>query len=98
MPGMAERVIFAEVNRWVPGATLSTAGIHKRVAERETRIEPSERVQLAGNDFNSPTINHSVISSSAAARRLADTLTGVRSSRAAAPRDLAPTTSWWSRW
>lgn len=71
VPGIADMIRFAEVTRWTPGALRSEVGSHRRVAELHDRMDPSHRVQLAGDYLSIPSINGSIVSGEAAARRLA---------------------------
>lgn len=74
VPGIAERVEFAVVTRWTPGALRTAQGTHRIIADIHERFDPSERVQLAGDYLSIPSINGSVVSGEAAATRLASAL------------------------
>jgi oxygen-dependent protoporphyrinogen oxidase len=76
VPGIADMIEFVEIARWTPGALRSVPGTHKKMAEIVERMDPSDRVQLAGDYLSIPSINGSVVSGEAAARRLAGTLSG----------------------
>jgi oxygen-dependent protoporphyrinogen oxidase len=71
VPGIADQIEFAEITRWAPAALRSEPGMHKLIAEIDRRIDGSDRVQLAGDYLSIPSINGSVVSGEAAARRLA---------------------------
>lgn len=73
---IAERIEFYEVTRWSPGALRSEHGTHKLIAELDRRLERAGRVQLAGDYLSIPSINGSVVSGEAAARRLAREVCG----------------------
>ncbi|HZZ51768.1 MAG TPA: FAD-dependent oxidoreductase [Pseudonocardia sp.] len=71
VPGVTGQVEFTEVTRWTPGATRSEPGMHRRIAELDRAAAADQRVQLAGDYFNAPTVNGSVVSGERAAQRLA---------------------------
>lgn len=89
VPNLAETILFAEVTRWAPAAWLSRQGNCRRAAEIVARTDESDRVQLAGDYFNSATINHCVQSGDRAARLLGDTLARSGGSSAPAPTGFA---------
>lgn len=74
VPGITEMIEFFEITRWTPGALRCVPGSHRRVAELVERLDPSDRVQLAGDYLTIPSINGSVVSGEAAAKRLAGAL------------------------
>ncbi|HEX6390119.1 MAG TPA: FAD-dependent oxidoreductase, partial [Solirubrobacteraceae bacterium] len=76
VPGIAEMIEFFEITRWTPGALRSVPGTHKLMAEIVERMDPADRVQLAGDYLSIPSINGSVVSGEAAAQRLAGALGG----------------------
>jgi len=71
VPGIADHIEFAQVTRWTPGALRTEQGTHRLIAELCDRMDPSHRVQLAGDYLSVPSINGSVVSGEAAAQRLA---------------------------
>jgi oxygen-dependent protoporphyrinogen oxidase len=73
-PGFADSIEFAEITRWIPGALRSHPGQHRLIAEIDARIDPTARVQLAGDYLTIPSINGSVICGETAARRLASAI------------------------
>jgi oxygen-dependent protoporphyrinogen oxidase len=74
-PGISQQIETAEISRWTPGATRSEAGIHRMIAELDDAVASERRkIQFAGDYFNAPTINSSVVSGERAAIRLADAL------------------------
>jgi oxygen-dependent protoporphyrinogen oxidase len=74
VPGVADAIEFAEITRWTPGAPRAVPGTHRLMAEIVARTGPGQRVQLAGDYLSIPSINGSVLSGEAAARRLEATL------------------------
>jgi oxygen-dependent protoporphyrinogen oxidase len=74
VPGIADMVEFAQVTRWQPAALLGDPGTHKLIAEIDRTIDPEERVQLAGDFMSIPSIEGSIVTGEAAARRLAGAL------------------------
>jgi oxygen-dependent protoporphyrinogen oxidase len=79
VPGVAEDVEFVQLTRWQPAALLGDPGTHRLIAELDRRIDRDHRVQLAGDYMSIPSIEGSVVTGEAAARRLAEALrrTGV---------------------
>lgn len=75
IPGIADDVEFAELTRWTPGALLGDPGTHRLIAEIDGLIDPADRIQLAGDYMSIPSIEGSVVSGEAAARRLSTSLT-----------------------
>jgi len=78
-PGISKNVEFSQVTRWIPGALKSTQGTHQQIARLNRLIDPNDRVQLAGDYLGMPSVNGSIVSGNAAARRLGATL-GTRAS------------------
>jgi oxygen-dependent protoporphyrinogen oxidase len=74
VPGIAGMVEFAEITRWEPAALRSEPGMHKLIAEVDARIDPTHRVQLAGDYLTIPSINGSVVTGEVAAARLANAI------------------------
>ena len=75
IPGVAEMVEFAQITRWQPAALLGDPGTHKLIAEIDRTIDPDERVQLAGDFMSIPSIEGSIVTGEAAAKRLSQALT-----------------------
>ncbi|MUL65867.1 hypothetical protein BOO86_15435 [Mycobacterium sp. CBMA 234] len=73
-PGISGIIEFAEITRWTPGALKLTHGTQRAIAEIDRRIDPHDRVQLAGDYTGMPSVNGSVVSGETAARRLAASL------------------------
>lgn len=76
VPGIADKVEFAELTRWTPGALRTVQGTHRLIAELHDRMDPADRVQLAGDFLSIPSINGSVVTGEAAAARLAAAIRG----------------------
>ncbi|HWF56091.1 MAG TPA: FAD-dependent oxidoreductase [Solirubrobacteraceae bacterium] len=74
VPGIAGDVEFAQLTRWAPAALLGDPGTHRLIAEIDRLIDPGDRVQLAGDYLSIPSIEGSVVTGEAAARRLAGAL------------------------
>jgi oxygen-dependent protoporphyrinogen oxidase len=74
VPGITEDIEFAQVTRWTPGALMGDTGTHKLIAEIDRRIDPRDRVQLAGDYLSIPSIEGSIVTGEDAARRLAGAL------------------------
>jgi oxygen-dependent protoporphyrinogen oxidase len=74
VPGISETIEFAAVSRWTPGALRTVQGTHRLIAELHDRLDPSARVQLAGDYLGVPSINGSIVSGEAAGDRLARTI------------------------
>jgi protoporphyrinogen/coproporphyrinogen III oxidase len=74
VPGIAEMVDFAEVTKWHPGAVHTAAGVHQRAAAIDRLCDCGQRVQLAGDYLSLPSINGTMVTGEAAARRLAHTI------------------------
>jgi oxygen-dependent protoporphyrinogen oxidase len=70
VPGIADTIEFGEITRWTPGALRSRPGLHRLIARIDGRIDPTDRVQLAGDYLTIPSINGSVVTGETAARRL----------------------------
>jgi oxygen-dependent protoporphyrinogen oxidase len=70
VPGIADMIEFAEITRWAPAALRSEPGMHKLIAEIDRRIDPTDRVQLAGDYLSIPSVNGSVVTGEVAAQRL----------------------------
>jgi oxygen-dependent protoporphyrinogen oxidase len=75
VPDVAEMVEFTQITRWQPAALLGDPGTHKLIAEVDRLIDPDERVQLAGDFLSIPSIEGSIVTGEAAAKRLAAALT-----------------------
>jgi oxygen-dependent protoporphyrinogen oxidase len=75
IPGVADDVEFAQITRWEPAALLGDPGTHKLIAEVDRLIDPDERVQLAGDFLSIPSIEGSIVTGEAAAKRLSGALT-----------------------
>jgi protoporphyrinogen/coproporphyrinogen III oxidase len=74
VPGIADEVEFAEITRWQPAALLGDPGTHKLIAEVDRLIDPDDRVALAGDFLSIPSIEGSIVTGEAAAKRLAGAL------------------------
>ena len=71
---IAHHIEFVEVIRWVPAAPRPEPGYYQLVADLHDHLDGDTRVQLAGDFLNLPSVNGSIVSGDAAARRLAHTL------------------------
>jgi oxygen-dependent protoporphyrinogen oxidase len=78
VPGIADDVEFAQITRWAPAALLGDPGTHKLIAEVDRLIDPTDRVQLAGDFLSIPSIEGSIVTGEAAARRLGGALSSAR--------------------
>jgi protoporphyrinogen/coproporphyrinogen III oxidase len=76
VPGIAEMIEFAQITRWQPGALAGDPGTHRLIAEIDRNTDPTHRVQLAGDFMSIPSIEGSIVTGEAAARRLAGAITG----------------------
>ena len=74
VPGISELVEFAIVDRWRPVVMRCEPGIYSRLAELEGRLDPLDRVQLAGDFFGYGSTNRCSITGERAAERLAATI------------------------
>jgi oxygen-dependent protoporphyrinogen oxidase len=78
VPGIADDVEFAQITRWAPAALLGDPGTHKLIAEVDRLIDPTDRIQLAGDFLSIPSIEGSIVTGEAAARRLGGALNSAR--------------------
>lgn len=69
-PGITGTVEFAHVTRRAPAAVRLRHGTHRLIADIGRLIDPADPVQLVGDYLAMPSVNGSVISGEAAARRL----------------------------
>jgi protoporphyrinogen/coproporphyrinogen III oxidase len=76
VPGIAGTIEFAQINRWLPVAVSASTGTQRRIAEIHERLDPGDRVQLAGDYLTIPGLEGSTVSGEAAARRLAAAIDG----------------------
>jgi protoporphyrinogen oxidase len=79
VPGIADHIEFAQVTRWTPGALRNERGTHRLIAELHDRMDDTHRVQLAGDYLSVPSINGSVVTGEAAARRLSHAIATIAS-------------------
>ena len=70
VPGVTDTVEFTVIDRWSPSNPMFRPGNHRLAAELGTHLDPSHRVQLAGDYFGLPIIEGSVVSGRDAATRL----------------------------
>ena len=70
IPGLADRVEFNQIVRWDKGWVRTNAGTYKTMAELTRRLDPSSRIQLAGDYLTIPGTNGSSASGDRAARGL----------------------------
>jgi protoporphyrinogen/coproporphyrinogen III oxidase len=75
-PGIAGIVEFSHVTRWSPAALNALPGTHKNIAKVNRMIDPRDRVQLAGDYMVLTSVNGSIMSGEAAAKRLSDSIFG----------------------
>ncbi|WP_354698526.1 Renalase [Paraconexibacter sp. AEG42_29] len=73
-PGIADILEFAEITRWTPAAIKGTHGTHRVIARVDGLIDPADRVQLAGDYLGVVSVNGSIVSGNATARRLGASL------------------------
>jgi protoporphyrinogen/coproporphyrinogen III oxidase len=75
-PGIAGMVEFSHVTRWSPAALNALPGTHKQIAKINRLIDPRDRVQLAGDYMVLTSVNGSIMSGEAAAKRLSNNIFG----------------------
>jgi len=76
IPGLSDSVEFNHIQRWEKGWVRTTAGTYHSMAEMTRRMNPSERVQLAGDFLTIPGTNGSSSSGDRAARHLSKAVFG----------------------
>jgi len=83
VPGIADDLVFAQLDRWDPAVVRSYPGWYTHVATLAERADPADRVQLAGDYLSASSTNACAVSAELAAQRLehavfhTDTLAGV---------------------
>jgi oxygen-dependent protoporphyrinogen oxidase len=76
IPGLSNLVEFNYVQRWKQGWVRTTAGTYRSMAEFTRRMDPSHRVQVAGDFLTIPGTNGSLSTGDNAARRLCGAVLG----------------------
>ena len=71
VPGISELVEFSYVDRWHPVVMNCPQGIYSKLAELGSRIDPADRIALAGDYFGYGSTNRCSITGEQAAARLA---------------------------
>lgn len=74
LPGISNLVEFVHIERWPRAALEPVKGLYKAISDLRSRIDPQDRVQLAGDYFGQSGINLSVTAGEQAAARLARAL------------------------
>lgn len=83
VPGIADNLAFTHLDRWDPAVVRSYPGWYTHVATLVARMDPTERVQLAGDYLSASSTNSCAVSGDLAAARVeravfrTDTLAGV---------------------
>lgn len=70
LPGVADAVEFAHVQRWRPAVVMSKPGTYRDLARFTAATDVAARVQLAGDYLSASTTNASLCSGERAAERL----------------------------
>jgi protoporphyrinogen/coproporphyrinogen III oxidase len=70
VPGVADDLVFTQLDRWDPAVVRSYPGWYTHVATLAARMDPTERVQLAGDYLSASSTNACAISGELAARRV----------------------------
>lgn len=68
VPGVADDLVFAHLDRWDPAVVRSYPGWYSHVDTLVRRTDPEERVQLAGDYLSASSTNACVVSAEVAAR------------------------------
>jgi len=70
LPGVADAVEFAHVQRWRPAVVMSRPGTYRDLARFSAATDPAARVQLCGDYLSASTTNASLCSGERAAERI----------------------------
>lgn len=70
LPGVADSVEFAHVQRWRPAVVMSRPGTYRDLARFSAATDPRARVQLCGDYLSASTTHASLCSGERAAERL----------------------------
>jgi protoporphyrinogen/coproporphyrinogen III oxidase len=70
LPEVGDGVRFAHLERWYPSVLRSYPGVYRHVAEFAARLDPTRRVQLAGDYLTASSTNGASVAGEAAAARL----------------------------
>ena len=70
LPGVADAVEFAHVQRWRPAVVMSRPGTYRDLARFTAATDPRARVQLCGDYLSASTTNASLCSGERAAERI----------------------------
>jgi oxygen-dependent protoporphyrinogen oxidase len=81
LPGVADAVEFARVQRWRPAVVMSRPGTYRDLARFTAATDPAARVQLCGDYLSASTTNASLCSGERAAERII----AARSGRSSSP-------------
>jgi oxygen-dependent protoporphyrinogen oxidase len=71
LPGWADGVDASVVSRWDPSLVVAYPGTYRRLGEFTRRVDPTARIQLAGDYLAQSSVNASVAAGHQAADRLA---------------------------
>jgi oxygen-dependent protoporphyrinogen oxidase len=74
LPGWANGVEASAVSRWDPSLVVATPGTYRRLGEFTRRVDPTARIQLAGDYLSQSSVNASVAAGRQAADRLVHVL------------------------
>lgn len=70
VPGIADELVFARLDRWDPAVVRSYPGWYSHVATLGERMNDTDRVQLAGDYLSASSTNACAVSGELAARRV----------------------------
>lgn len=70
VPGLADGMLFAQVDRWDPAVVRSRPGWYAQVARLGARLGDARRVQLAGDYLSASSTNACAVSGELAAQRV----------------------------
>jgi oxygen-dependent protoporphyrinogen oxidase len=71
LPGWADGVEASAVARWDPSLVVATPGTYRRLGDFTRRVDPTTRIQLAGDYLSQSSVNASVAAGRQAADRIA---------------------------
>jgi len=70
VPDIEDNLAFAHLARWDPAVVRSYPGWYSHVARFSARLDPTERVQLAGDYLSASSTNACAVSGELAAKRV----------------------------
>jgi oxygen-dependent protoporphyrinogen oxidase len=76
VPGISELVEFSYIDRWHPVVMNCPRGIYQRLADLQATIDPTDRIQLAGDYFGYGSTNRCSLTGQTAAEHLIARLAG----------------------